>query len=109
MTPPAARPAAEAGYGLCPTRGTDDPRRRPWHYGHAAGIEGLHWDIYAGEGADGWLVASVGTEADAALIVSNVNAAAESDASALRTALMEECRDCRTPEQSATLTGYVCP
>ena len=52
------------------------PSARPWRYGHAASIEGAHWDIYAGEGIDGWLVGMVTTEADAALIVETVNAAA---------------------------------
>ena len=52
-------------------------RGLPWHYAHAAGIEGLPWDIYATGtqeiNREGWLVASVAEEADAALIVEAVN------------------------------------
>jgi hypothetical protein len=64
--------------GLCPTRRDNQPTPsdRPWRYGHAASVEGAHWNIYAGEGIDGWLVGMVTTEADAALIVDAVNAAA---------------------------------
>ena len=64
-------PKAEPQYGPCSTRLDNQPTPsiRPWRYGHAASIEGVHWDIYAGEGADGWLVGMVTTEADAALIV----------------------------------------
>ena len=65
-----------AKYGPCSTRldNQPTPSARPWRYGHAASIEGVHWDIYAGEGIDGWLVGMVTTEADAALIVQAVNA-----------------------------------
>lgn len=67
--------------GPCPTRLDNQPTAsaRPWHYGHAASIEGAHWDIYAGEGIDGWLVGMTTTEADAALIVQAVNAAAPAE------------------------------
>lgn len=63
-------------YGPCPTRLDNQPTPSvsPWRYGHAASIEGAHWNIYAGEGIDGWLVGMVRTEADAALIVERVNA-----------------------------------
>jgi hypothetical protein len=62
-------------YGPCATRldNQPTPSARPWRYGHAASIEGAHWDIYAGQGIDGWLVGMVTTEADAALIVELVN------------------------------------
>ena len=63
-------------FGPCPTRldNQPTPSARPWRYGHAASLGGVHWDIYAGEGIDGWLVGMVTTEADAALIVQAVNA-----------------------------------
>ena len=66
-------------YGPCPTRldNQPTPSARPWSYAHAASIEGAHWNVYAGEGIDGWLVGMTTTEADAALIVEAVNALAQ--------------------------------
>jgi len=82
---PALDPAKE--YGPCATRldNQPTPSDRPWRYGHAASIEGAHWDIYAGEGIDGWLVGMVTTEADAALIVEAVNGRAALPVPALDT------------------------
>jgi hypothetical protein len=87
----AAQPAPDAlrEYGPCSTRLENQPTSsvRPWRYGHAASIEGAHWDIYAGDDIEGWLVGMVTTEADAALIVGAVNDQSAPDA--LRAAAQE--------------------
>jgi hypothetical protein len=67
-------------YGPCATRirpGYDQPSDWPWRYGHAAGIEGAHWDIYTalGDINRDHLIGMVVHEADAKAIVDGHNAA----------------------------------
>ena len=47
----------------------------PWRYAYAAGIPGLHWDIYTSSGdvLRDYLVASVTEKADAAQIIAAHN------------------------------------